>query len=160
MRLVIAAVGTRMPRWVDEGFAEYAKRMPRELPLELISIKAEPRSEGKPVAAMMNAEAQRLRAALRVSATERCRTIALDEHGAELTTQNLAQRLQRWMQDGDDTAFLIGGPDGLDPALKKDAAEQVRLSGLTLPHAMVRVMLAEALYRASSVIRGHPYHRE
>ena len=156
MRLVIAAVGTRMPGWVDEGFAEYAKRMPRELPLELISIKAEPRSEGKPVAAMMNAEAQRLRAAL----PARCRTIALDEHGAELTTQNLAQRLQRWMQDGDDTAFLIGGPDGLDPALKKDAAEQVRLSGLTLPHAMVRLMLAEALYRASSVIRGHPYHRE
>ena len=156
MRLVIAAVGTRMPGWVDEGFAEYAKRMPRELPLELISIKAEPRSEGKPVAAMMTAEAQRLRAAL----PARCRTIALDEHGAELTTQNLAQRLQRWMQDGDATAFLIGGPDGLDPALKKDAAEQVRLSGLTLPHAMVRVMLAEALYRASSVIRGHPYHRE
>ena len=156
MKLVIAAVGTRMPGWVDEGFAEYAKRMPRELPLELISIKAEPRSEGKPVAAMMTAEAQRLRAAL----PARCRTIALDEHGAELTTQNLAQRLQRWMQDGDDTAFLIGGPDGLDPALKKDAAEQVRLSGLTLPHAMVRVMLAEALYRASSVIRGHPYHRE
>jgi 23S rRNA (pseudouridine1915-N3)-methyltransferase len=145
-----------MPGWVDEGFADYAKRMPRELPLELLAVKAEPRSEGKTVEAMMSAEAQRLRAAL----PNRCRTIALDERGTELTTQNLAQRLQRWMQEGDDTAFLIGGPDGLDPALKREATEQVRLSGLTLPHAMVRVMLAEALYRAASVIRGHPYHRE
>ena len=145
-----------MPGWVDEGFADYAKRMPRELPLELLAVKAEPRSEGKTVEAMMGAEALRLRAAI----PNRCRTIALDERGTELTTQNLAQRLQRWMQEGGDTAFLIGGPDGLDPALKREATEQVRLSGLTLPHAMVRVMLAEALYRAASVIRGHPYHRE
>ena len=160
MKLVIAAVGTRMPGWVDEGFADFTKRMPRELPLELVAVKAEPRSEGKTVESMMAAEALRLRAALRISATGRCRTIALDEHGTELTTRNLVQRLQHWMQEGDDTAFLIGGPDGLDPTLKRDAAEQVRLSGLTLPHAMVRVMLAEALYRAASVIRGHPYHRE
>ena len=145
-----------MPGWVDEGFADYAKRMPRELPLELLAVKAEPRSEGKTVEAMMSAEALRLRAAI----PNRCRTIALDERGTELTTQNLAQRLQRWMQEGGDTAFLIGGPDGLDPALQREATEQVRLSGLTLPHAMVRVMLAEALYRAASVIRGHPYHRE
>ncbi len=156
MKLFIAAVGTRMPKWVDEGFADYAKRMPRELPLELVALKAEPRSEGKTVEAMMAAEAQRLRGALPL----RCRTIALDERGTELTTQSLAQRLQRWMNEGGETAFLIGGPDGLDPALKREATEQVRLSGLTLPHAMVRVILAEALYRASSVIRGHPYHRE
>jgi len=156
VKLVIAAVGTRMPGWVDEGFADYVRRMPRELPLELAAVKAEPRSEGKTVETMMAAEAQRLRAVLPL----RCRTIALDERGAELTTHNLAQRLQRWMNDGGDTAFLIGGPDGLDPALKREAAEQVRLSGLTLPHAMVRVMLAEALYRAASVIRGHPYHRD
>ena len=145
-----------MPGWVNDGFADYAKRMPRELPMELAAVKAEPRSEGKSVSAMMAAEAQRLRAAV----PAKCRTIALDELGIELTTQNLAQRLQRWMQEGGDTAFLIGGPDGLDPALKREAVEQVRLSGLTLPHAMVRVMLAEALYRAASVIRGHPYHRE
>lgn len=145
-----------MPGWVEEGFVDYAKRMPRELPLELVAVKADPRGEGKTVAAMMAAEALRLRAAL----PPRCRMIALDERGAELTTKNLAQRLQHWMNEGGDTAFLIGGPDGLDPALKREAAEQVRLSGLTLPHAMVRVMLAEALYRASSVIRGHPYHRE
>jgi 23S rRNA (pseudouridine1915-N3)-methyltransferase len=160
VKLVIAAVGTRMPGWVEEGFADYARRMPRELPLELMAVKAEPRGEGKTVEAMMAAEALRLRAALRSLANERCRTIALDERGTELTTQNLAQRLQRWMNEGGDTAFLIGGPDGLDSALKREAVEQVRLSGLTLPHAMVRVMLAEALYRAASVIRGHPYHRE
>lgn len=145
-----------MPGWVEEGFAEYAKRMPRELPLELLAVKAEPRSEGKTVSVMVSAEAQRLRAAL----PQRCRTIALDERGTELTTQSLAQRLQHWMSEGGDTAFLIGGPDGLDSGLKREASEQVRLSGLTLPHAMVRVMLAEALYRATSVVRGHPYHRE
>lgn len=156
MKLVIAAVGTRMPGWVDDAFADYAKRMPRELPLELVTVKAEPRSEGKTVNVMMNAEAQRLRTAL----PPRCRTIALDERGTELTTKNLTQRLQRWMQEGDDTAFVIGGPDGLDPELKNASDEQIRLSGLTLPHALVRVMLAEALYRAASVIRGHPYHRE
>lgn len=149
-----------MPTWVEEGFADYAKRMPRDLPLELLAVKAEPRSEGKPVETMMAAEAQRLRAAVQSSAKGRCRFVALDERGAELTTQNLAQRLQRWMQEGDDTAFLIGGPDGLDPTLKRESAEQIRLSGLTLPHAMVRVILAEALYRAASVIRNHPYHRE
>lgn len=160
MKLFLAAVGTRMPGWVDEAFVDYAKRMPRELPLELLATKAEPRAEGKPVEAMMAAEAQRLRAAVRNHAGERCRLIALDERGAELTTRGLADKLERWMGEGDDVAFLIGGPDGLDAALKRDAAEQVRLSGLTLPHALVRVMLAEALYRAASMIRGHPYHRE
>lgn len=145
-----------MPAWVNEGYAEFAKRMPRELPIELLEVKAEPRSEGKPVAAMMAAEAERLKAAL----PTRCKTIALDERGAELTTKNLAERIERWMGEGDDVAFLIGGPDGLDAAFKNSATEKVRLSGLTLPHALVRPLLAEALYRAVSVIRNHPYHRE
>ncbi|RTL57932.1 MAG: 23S rRNA (pseudouridine(1915)-N(3))-methyltransferase RlmH [Rhodocyclaceae bacterium] len=156
MRFLIAAVGTKMPGWVNEGYAEFAKRMPRELPIELLEVKAEPRSEGKPVEAMMAAEATRLRAAL----PGRCRLVALDEKGAELTTKNLAERIERWMGEGDDIAFLIGGPDGLDAELKAEAKEKVRLSGLTLPHALVRPLLAEALYRAVSVIRGHPYHRE
>lgn len=156
MRFLIAAVGTKMPGWVNEGYAEFAKRMPRELPIELLEVKAEPRSEGKPVEAMMAAEATRLRAAL----PGRCRLVALDEKGAELTTKNLAERIERWMGEGDDIAFLIGGPDGLDAGLKAEAMEKVRLSGLTLPHALVRPLLAEALYRAVSVIRGHPYHRE
>lgn len=145
-----------MPGWVNEGYAEFAKRMPRELPLELIEVKAEPRSEGKPVEAMMAAEAQRLRAVL----PARCRRIVLDERGTELTTRNLAERLEKWMAEGDDVAFLVGGPDGLDPVFKAEGAERVRISGLTLPHALVRVILAEALYRAASLMRGHPYHRE
>lgn len=155
----MAAVGTRLPEWMNAGFAEYAKRMPRELPLELVEIKPEPRTTGKTVAAMMAAEAKRIEAAL----PPRCRRVALDERGATLDTQALAQRLGAWQdgQDGyGDIAFLIGGPDGLDPALKQGAHEQLRLSALTLPHGLARVVLAEALYRAHSLRSGHPYHRE
>lgn len=153
---MIAAVGNRMPGWVDEAFADYAKRMPRELSLELVAVKAEPRTSGKTVPALMAAEGERLRGAL----PPRCRRIVLDERGAEITTRALAARLESWAREGDDVAFLIGGPDGLDPALRAEAAEALRLSGLTLPHGLVRVMLAEALYRAASLIKGHPYHRE
>jgi 23S rRNA (pseudouridine1915-N3)-methyltransferase len=156
MKLVVAAVGHRMPAWVDDGFAEYAKRMPREAPLELVAVKAEPRNSGKPVEALMSAEAERLRAAL----PAKCRRVVLDEHGQDITTDKLAKRMAVWAGEGDDVAFLIGGPDGLDTGLKKDAHETLRLSSLTLPHGMVRVILAEALYRASSLLRGHPYHRE
>lgn len=155
MKLLIAAVGTRMPGWVDAAYAEFAQRMPREMSMELIAVKAEPRTSGKSVAALLAAEASRLRAAL----PARCRQIVLDEHGADLTTQGLAQRLETWLGGGVDVAILIGGPDGLDGALKKEAAETLRLSSLTLPHALVRVVLAEALYRAASILKGHPYHR-
>lgn len=150
------AVGTRMPAWVTEGFQEFARRMPRELPLELIEVRAEPRAEGKPLPALMAAEARRLRAAL----PARCRRIALDERGDEITTRTLAARIESWMTQGDDVAFLVGGADGLDPAFRDEAQERIRISGLTLPHALVRVILAEALYRATSLLRGHPYHRE
>lgn len=156
MKLVVAAVGHRMPTWVDDGFAEYAKRMPREAPLELLAVKAEPRNSGKPVEALMAAEAERLRAAL----PDQCRRVVLDEHGEDITTDKLAKRLAAWAREGDNVAFVIGGPDGLDPGFKKSAHETLRLSSLTLPHGMVRVILAEALYRASSLLRGHPYHRE
>ncbi len=156
MKLLIAAVGTRMPGWVDEGFAEYAKRMPREMPLTLIEVKPEPRTSGKPAAALMAAEAERLRAAL----PARCRRVVLDERGADLTTRALADRLTAWAREGDDVAFVVGGPDGLDAPFKQTADEAIRLSSLTLPHGMVRVILAEALYRAASLAKGHPYHRE
>ncbi len=156
MRLLVAAVAARPPGWVVEGWQDYARRMPRELPLELLEIKPEPRTAGKPVEAMMAAEAQRIEAAL----PARCRRVALDERGEAPTTRQLADRLARWMDQGDDIAFLIGGPDGLAPALKAGAAEQLRLSSLTLPHALVRVILAETLYRAVSLLRNHPYHRE
>lgn len=153
---MIAAVGNRMPGWVDTGFAEYAKRMPRESPLELLAVKAEPRSSGKPAQALMAAEAVRLQAALPAG----CRRVALDEHGDDISTKALAARLANWARQGNDVAFLIGGPDGLDADLKAKAHESIRLSSLTLPHALVRVVLAEALYRAASLLRGHPYHRD
>lgn len=156
MKLLIAAVGTRMPVWVDAGYAEYAKRMPRESSLELVAVKAEPRNSGKPVQALMAAEAERLRAAL----PARCRQIVLDERGEEISTSALAARLDAWARQGDDVAFLIGGPDGLDAGLKARAHETLRLSSLTLPHGLVRIILAEALYRAASLLRGHPYHRD
>jgi 23S rRNA (pseudouridine1915-N3)-methyltransferase len=156
VKLLVVAVGTRLPDWMDAGFAEYAKRMPRELPMELVEIKPEPRTSGKPVDAMMAAEARRIEAAL----PARCRRIALDERGDAPDTRALAHKLDQWLAGGDDVAFLIGGPDGLDPALKQGAHERLRLSSLTLPHGLARVVLAEALYRAHSLRSGHPYHRD
>ncbi len=156
MKLLVVAVAQRPPAWVEAGWAEYAQRMPRHLPLQLVEVKPEPRTTGKPPAAMMAAEAARIRAAL----PAQCRRIALDERGDAPTTRELATRLERWQASGDDVALLIGGPDGLDAALKAEADERLRLSSLTLPHALVRVILAEALYRAVSLSAGHPYHRE
>ncbi len=156
MRLIIAAVGTRMPGWIETGYAEFAKRLPRDCPMDLLEVKAEPRSTGKTPAAMMAAEADRLRAAL----PARRHLVILDEHGDDVTTRQLSERMRKWMQEGDDVAFVIGGPDGLDPSFKGEAREKLRLSSLTLPHAMVRVLLAEALYRAWSLLNNHPYHRE
>jgi len=155
VRLVIAAVGQRQPAWAETAYEDFAKRFPPELRLELKAVKAEPRG-GKSAAQLMAAEAQRLEAAVPKGA----RRIVLDERGDRVTTVQLAERLQRWMGEGRDAALLVGGPDGLDPALKATADESLRLSDLTLPHAFVRVLLAEALYRAWSVMAGHPYHRE
>ena len=156
MKLVIIAVGTRMPAWADAAFDEFASRMPREAAIQLIEIKAEPRTTAKPAATLMALEAARIESAI----PPRARIVVLDEHGDDLTTRDLAQRMTRWRGGGDDVAFLIGGPDGLDPALKKRAAESVRLSSMTLPHALARVLLAEQLYRAWSVLHNHPYHRD
>jgi 23S rRNA (pseudouridine1915-N3)-methyltransferase len=155
MKLVLVAVGTRMPAWADAAFAEYAKRFPAELRLELKVVKAEPRDR-RSAAQLMAAEAARIEAALPRGA----RRIALDERGARLTSSELAARLLAWRNDGRDAALVVGGPDGLDPALKAGCDESLRLSDLTLPHAFVRVLLAEALYRAWSIQAGHPYHRE
>ena len=156
MKLIVAAVSQRPPQWVVAGWHEYAKRMPRELPLELLEIKPEPRTSGKTAPVMMALEAARIEAQLPAA----CRRIVLDEHGDAPTTRQLADRLAKWMAGGSDAAFIIGGPDGLDPGIKKSAHETMRLSSLTLPHALVRVILAEALYRAASVLKGHPYHRQ
>ena len=156
MRLNVLAVGQRRPAWADAAFADYAKRFPATLKLELREIKAEPRSGGKTAAQCMAAERSRLEAALPAG----CHTVVLDERGKSLGTLALADRLRHWLTLGQDVAFLIGGPDGLEPALREAAQERIRLSDLTLPHAMARVVLAEALYRAHTVVIGHPYHRE
>jgi 23S rRNA (pseudouridine1915-N3)-methyltransferase len=156
MRLVLASVGQRPPGWAETAYEDFAKRFPPELRLELKAVKAEPRSAGKTAAQMMAAEAQRLEAACPKGA----RRVVLDERGSRLTTVQLAERLRFWLGDGRDVVLLVGGPDGLDPALKASADETLRLSDLTLPHAFVRVLLAEALYRAWSLTTGHPYHRE
>ena len=133
-----------------------AAGLPSEMGLELKALKAEPRSTGKTAAQCRAAEAQRFEAAL----PKGVRRVVLDEHGTRRSTSQLADRLQVWRADGRDCALLIGGPDGLDPALKASADETLRLSDLTLPHALARVLLAEALYRAWSLGSGHPYHRE
>ena len=156
MRLLLASVGQKPPAWAEAAYDDFAKRFPPELRLELKAVKAEPRTTGKTAAQLMAAEAQRLEAAIPKGA----RRVVLDERGTRLTTVQLAERLRFWLGDGRDVALLVGGPDGLDPALKASADETLRLSDLTLPHAFVRVLLAEAFYRAWSVTANHPYHRE
>lgn len=156
MKLMILAVGNKMPSWISEGFNEYAKRMPRETRTELVEIKPEPRNSGKTAAQIMELEAQRILAALPPSAL----CIALDERGATPTTKQLAQQMQDWMQQGRDVAFIIGGADGLHESVKQQAQHLLALSAFTLPHGMVRVLLAEQLYRAYSLMHNHPYHRE
>jgi 23S rRNA (pseudouridine1915-N3)-methyltransferase len=155
MRFLVVAVGERMPGWVDEAFAEYAKRMPRRARLDLVSVRPEPRTSGKTVAQLMAAEAGRIDASLPANAV----LVALDERGRDVTTLDLARQVEKWLGGGSDVAFVIGGPDGLDPTLKSRATLQLRLSSLTLPHALVRVVLAEQLYRALAILDNHPYHR-
>ena len=156
MKLWLMAVGQRLPAWAETAYEDYAKRFPPDCRLELKAVKTEPRTTGKPVDALMAAERVRLEAAL----PKGCRRVVLDERGTRLTTAQLAERLRAWQLDGRDVALFVGGPDGLDPALRASADEALRLSDLTLPHAFVRVMLAEALYRAWSLSVGHPYHRD
>ena len=156
MKLLVIAVGQRVPDWAQTAWADYAKRFPPELRLELKAIKTEPRSGGKTTEQIMTAERQRIEAAI-PSGTH---VVALDERGSALATAALAAKLSQWQGQGGDVALLIGGPDGLHPALRQAAHERIRLSDLTLPHAMVRVLLVEQLYRAWSINAGHPYHRD
>lgn len=156
MKLIILAVGNKMPAWINDGFNEYAKRMPREAKVELVEVKPEPRSTGKSTAQIMEAEAQRIRAVL----PDAAHCIALDEHGATPTTKQLAQQMQDWMRAGCDIVFVIGGADGLHDSIKRHAQQMMALSDFTLPHGMVRVLLTEQLYRAHSLLHNHPYHRE
>lgn len=155
MRLLVVAVGQRVPDWAQTAWDDYAKRFPPELRLEIRAVKTEPRAS-RTLASLLAAERERIEAAIPKGA----RVVALDERGTTLTTMALAAKLKDWQLENDAVALVIGGPDGLDPAFRQAAHERIRLSDLTLPHAMVRVLLAEQLYRAWSINAGHPYHRE
>jgi 23S rRNA (pseudouridine1915-N3)-methyltransferase len=155
VKLLLVAVGQRQPAWAETAYDDFAKRFPPEMRLELKAVKAETRGS-KTAEQLMAAEAGRIEAAL----PKGVRRVMLDERGDRLTTMQLSARMKAWMHDGRDVALVIGGPDGLDVALKQSADETLRLSDLTLPHAFVRVLLAEALYRAWTVTINHPYHRE
>lgn len=156
MLIRIVAVGTKMPSWVQTAVDDYTGRMPAELRVEWREVRAEQRSAGATAAVWMTREAQRIRSALPPGA----HLVALDERGSDLDTRRFAERLLRWQQQAQPVAILIGGPDGLDDGLKAHASERLRLSSLTLPHPLVRVILAEQLYRAWSVLANHPYHRD
>jgi len=155
MKLRVVALGHRMPAWIAAGWTDYARRMPREFALELVELKPEPRDRGKPVPQMLAAEALRIRAACGGA-----QVVALDERGQPWTTRLLAETLSRWREEARDAAFVIGSADGLAEDVKHDAAAVVALSALTLPHGLVRVIVAEQLYRSVSLLSHHPYHRE
>ncbi len=155
MRLYIVAVGQRVPDWAQTAWDDYAERFPHEIRIELKAVKTEPRGS-KTLDTLYAAERLRIEAAI----PKGTRIVVLDERGSALSTMALAQRLSDWQNSGGDVALVIGGPDGLDSAFRASAHERIRLSDLTLPHAMARVLLIEQLYRAWSVNASHPYHRE
>jgi len=155
VKILIVAVGQRVPDWAQTAYDDYAKRFPHEIRVELKAVKTEPRGS-KTLETLYAAERERIEAAI----PKGTRIVVLDERGTSLSTKALAQRLKDWQLGGDDVALVIGGPDGIEPAFRQSAHERIRLSDLTLPHAMVRVLLIEQLYRAWSVNAGHPYHRE
>jgi 23S rRNA (pseudouridine1915-N3)-methyltransferase len=156
MRVRLIAVGSRMPKWVREAYDEYIARLAPGLKISLTELEPGPRTAGKPPQKAMEAEAQRLLAALRKDEY----VVALDERGTELTTRGLASWLAERRQDGRDLAFLVGGPDGFAPEVLGRSDFKWSLSRLTFPHALVRVLLAEQLYRAHGVLANHPYHRD
>ncbi|MEW5755591.1 MAG: 23S rRNA (pseudouridine(1915)-N(3))-methyltransferase RlmH [Pseudomonadota bacterium] len=155
MQIHLIAVGTRMPDWVTQGYEEFAKRLPPECRLKLVEIPAGKRGKGADLNRLIKEEGERVLAAIPKSA----RVIALDVQGAAWTTEQLAQQLGDWLQDGRDVALLVGGPDGLAPPCLERAAQRWSLSKLTFPHPLVRIVVAEQLYRAWSILQNHPYHR-
>lgn len=154
MKLTVVTIGQRLPGWAEEACEDYLKRFPPDWKVEVRALKAEPR-EGRPVGAIMQAEAARMEAVLERGV----RRVILDERGARLTSVQLAERAEAWLNDGRHVALIIGGADGLAPELKQSADEAIRLSDMTLPHALARVLLLEQLYRAWSLRTNHPYHR-
>ena len=155
-RLLVVAVAGRLPAWAESACVEYVNRMPRGFETARVAVKPEPRVASKTTERLLASEAKRVLAATPQGA----HLVALDERGRDLTTGQLAGRLRSWLDQGRVTAFLLGGPDGLDPDMARHCGFALRLSSLTLPHALAQVLLCEQLYRAASILTGHPYHRE
>lgn len=155
MKLRLLAVGQKMPSWVTQGVQEYAKRLPADCCLELVEIAPGHRAKNTPIEKAMQQEAEALRKAIRPSD----HVVALAVEGHSWSTPQLAQELGQWRMQGGDVALLVGGPDGMTPDILALAKQQWSLSRLTLPHPLVRVLLAEQLYRAWSILQGHPYHK-
>ena len=156
LKITIVAVGNRMPDWVQSGWDEYAKRMPPDWPVTLKEVKPEPRTIGKTPEQMMAAEARRIESAI----PDQSIRIALDEKGKDLDTKKFADTLNQWHQSSTSLCLIIGGPDGLHAGLKQQCQGLFRLSSMTMPHPLVRVVLIEQIYRAWSLINHHPYHRD
>ena len=155
MQIYIIAIGNRMPSWVTEGYKEYAGRMPPECALKLIEIPADKRTKGADLKRISEKEGQRVLEAI----PKNCKVIALEIQGMKCSTEKLATQLEDWMQVGRDVALLIGRPEGRSQECLKQAEQHWSLSPMTLPHPMVRVELAEQIYRAWSILKNHPYHR-
>jgi 23S rRNA (pseudouridine1915-N3)-methyltransferase len=155
VQLTLLSVGRRGPRWLQDACAEYMVRLPEEIRLRTVAVAPARRSASEPAPRVRETEAKRIRAALRAGQ----RVIVLDETGSALTTRQLAAQLRRWIDGGEDVALIIGGADGLDPQLRREAAACWSLSALTLPHGLVRVLLLEQIYRAWTILTNHPYHR-
>lgn len=155
MKVKVIAVGTKMPKWVDEGSSEFTKRLPRDFKVEFIEIPLGNRSKGADVKRAIQSESKNILDAI----SDRDWVVALEVRGRSWTTEQLAEQVTDWRMRGGDVALLVGGPDGLSDECRKRANQQWSLSALTLPHPLVRILLAEQLYRAYSITQNHPYHR-
>ncbi|MBI1422692.1 MAG: 23S rRNA (pseudouridine(1915)-N(3))-methyltransferase RlmH [Gammaproteobacteria bacterium] len=155
MRVHVIAMGDRMPAWVEQGYQEYAKRLGSELQLYLHELTPEKRGKGADVKRILQKEGERMLQAIPAN----CDVVALDREGQSLSTESLADKLKDWLGAGRDLAWLIGGPEGMSPACLQRAQWRVSLSAMTFPHPLVRIILAEQIYRAYSILKNHPYHK-
>ncbi len=156
MKIHLIAVGKKIPDWVNSGYAEFSKRMPPELQINLIEITPSVRNKSTTIEKNIKEEGERIQSAIPANS----KLIVLDEKGKNFSSIDLSTKIEGWLPMGQDISLVIGGADGIDPEIKKQANEKWSLSSFTLPHALVRVVVAEQLYRAWSILKGHPYHRE
>lgn len=156
MKIKLITLGSKMPAWVTTAFNEYQKRLPREIALSLLELDLPKRQKNSNLQQLITKEGDAMLAQIAKSDY----VVALDEHGEQWSTMELSQQLETWLQSGQDICLLVGGPDGLAPACKQRAQTTWALSALTLPHPLVRPIIAEQIYRAWSIISNHPYHRE